>query len=104
MPSWLTFPPVSVTRYWMVLTPCALIVAVPAAPVLVHVCPPLSEYWRVEIAPFGPLRSAIDGGAIVPASSTLRVVVGALGERAEVLGAAATQLRRAPEILAARLP
>jgi len=51
-----------------------------------------------------PIRSAIERLAVAPAARDVRVTKGALGENAEVLGAAAIQLARAPEALAARLP
>jgi predicted NBD/HSP70 family sugar kinase/DNA-binding transcriptional ArsR family regulator len=50
-----------------------------------------------------PIRAAIGDGAVAPAASSVRVIVGELGERAEVLGAATTQLARAPQALANRL-
>ncbi|MDA0181335.1 ROK family transcriptional regulator [Solirubrobacter phytolaccae] len=50
-----------------------------------------------------PLRSAVARGAVAPAVDTVEIVVGELGERAEVLGAAAMQLERAPAVLAARM-
>jgi predicted NBD/HSP70 family sugar kinase len=50
-----------------------------------------------------PIRTAIERRVIAPAASTVRVVPSALGERAEVTGAAAMQLTRAPQALAERL-
>ncbi|MBE2320795.1 ROK family transcriptional regulator [Solirubrobacter sp. CPCC 204708] len=50
-----------------------------------------------------PIREAVDRRAILPAARAVRVVRGSLGEHAEVLGAAAVQLARAPEALAGRL-
>jgi predicted NBD/HSP70 family sugar kinase len=50
-----------------------------------------------------PIRTAIGEGAVAPAARSVRVTVGELGERAEVLGAATTQLARAPQALASRL-
>jgi hypothetical protein len=50
-----------------------------------------------------PIRTAIHEGAVAPAASAVRVIVGELGGRAEVLGAATTQLARAPQALANRL-
>jgi predicted NBD/HSP70 family sugar kinase len=50
-----------------------------------------------------PIRRGIDEGSVVPAASSVRVIAGELGERAEVMGAATTQLARAPEALASRL-
>jgi len=61
-----------------------------------------------ELAPAGetllePIRAAIERRVIAPAASSVRVVPSTLGERAEVTGAAATQLTRAPQALAERL-
>ena len=50
-----------------------------------------------------PIRKAIDERAVSPAAAAVRVITGELGDRAEVLGAATTQLARAPEALANRL-
>jgi predicted NBD/HSP70 family sugar kinase len=50
-----------------------------------------------------PIRAAVERRAVPPAARAVRVVRGTLGEHAEVLGAAAVQLARAPEALAARL-
>jgi predicted NBD/HSP70 family sugar kinase len=50
-----------------------------------------------------PIRRAVQRRAVAPAASDVRITVGALAENAEVLGAAAIQLARAPEALAARL-
>ena len=50
-----------------------------------------------------PLRVAIQRRAIAPAVAAVRVTEGALGERAEVLGAAALLLSQAPHALARRL-
>jgi predicted NBD/HSP70 family sugar kinase len=50
-----------------------------------------------------PIRREIDAGAVAPAAGSVRVVGGQLGDRAEVLGAATTQLARAPHALANRL-
>src|SRR5439155_764503 len=50
-----------------------------------------------------PLRQAIERRAIAPAVAAVRVTEGALGERAEVLGAAALLLSQAPHALARRL-
>jgi predicted NBD/HSP70 family sugar kinase len=50
-----------------------------------------------------PIRRSIEEGAVAPAAASVRVILGELGERAEVLGAATTQLARAPEALASRL-
>ena len=51
-----------------------------------------------------PIRAAVERRAVAPAARDVRIAQGALGENAEVLGAAAIQLARAPEALAARLP
>ena len=50
-----------------------------------------------------PIREAVERRAVPPAAKAARVVRGTLGEHAEVLGAAAVQLTRAPEALAGRL-
>src|SRR3954470_10051701 len=50
-----------------------------------------------------PLRVAIQRRAIAPAVAVVRVTEGALGPRAEVLGAAALLLSQAPHALARRL-
>jgi predicted NBD/HSP70 family sugar kinase len=50
-----------------------------------------------------PLRVAIQRRAIAPAVAGVRVTEGALGQRAEVLGAAALLLSQAPHALARRL-
>ncbi len=50
-----------------------------------------------------PLRTAIARHAIAPAVAAVHVTEGALGERAEVLGAAALALSEAPHALARRL-
>jgi predicted NBD/HSP70 family sugar kinase/biotin operon repressor len=50
-----------------------------------------------------PIRHAVRRQAVAPAADAVRVVPSALGDRAEVLGAAAIQLARAPEAMAARL-
>ena len=50
-----------------------------------------------------PIRAAVVETAVAPAVAAVRVVAGELGERAEVLGAAAIQLARAPEALARRM-
>jgi predicted NBD/HSP70 family sugar kinase len=50
-----------------------------------------------------PLRSAIAASVIGPAAAAVETRVGALGERGEVLGAAALVLAGAPELLARRL-
>jgi predicted NBD/HSP70 family sugar kinase len=50
-----------------------------------------------------PLRTAIERRAIAPAVAAVRVTQGALGDKAEVLGAAAVLLSQAPHALARRL-
>jgi predicted NBD/HSP70 family sugar kinase len=50
-----------------------------------------------------PIRRAVQRRAVAPAAADVRIAIGALAENAEVLGAAAIQLARAPEALAARL-
>jgi predicted NBD/HSP70 family sugar kinase len=50
-----------------------------------------------------PIRIAIARHAVSPASAAVRVVGSELGERAEVLGAAASQLARAPQELMSRI-
>jgi len=50
-----------------------------------------------------PIRTAIERHAVAPAASELRVTVGTLGDRAEVLGAAALILAQSPHALASRL-
>ncbi|MDA0167339.1 ROK family transcriptional regulator [Solirubrobacter ginsenosidimutans] len=50
-----------------------------------------------------PIRAAVERRVIAPAASAVRVVTSELGERAEVTGAAALQLARAPVALAERL-
>ncbi|HEX7400332.1 MAG TPA: ROK family transcriptional regulator [Candidatus Limnocylindrales bacterium] len=50
-----------------------------------------------------PLRAAIDRYSVPPAAASVQVVAGMLGDRAEVLGAAALVLARSPRALAARV-
>jgi hypothetical protein len=50
-----------------------------------------------------PIRAAVRRRALAPAAQAVKIVCGELGEHAEVLGAAAIQLSRAPEELARRL-
>ena len=50
-----------------------------------------------------PIRTAVERHAVAPAVASVRVTAGELGEQAEVLGAAALLLGRAPEALARRL-
>jgi predicted NBD/HSP70 family sugar kinase len=50
-----------------------------------------------------PIRESVERRAVPPAARAVRVIRGTLGEHAEVLGAAAVQLARAPEALAGRL-
>jgi predicted NBD/HSP70 family sugar kinase len=49
-----------------------------------------------------PLRAAIDRYSVAPAAASVRVVAGTLGDRAEVLGAAALILAGSPGALAQR--
>jgi len=51
-----------------------------------------------------PIRAAIARYAVPPAGAAVEVVRGTLGERAEVLGAAALVLGESPQVLAQRLP
>jgi predicted NBD/HSP70 family sugar kinase len=50
-----------------------------------------------------PIRSSMERHSVPPAAAGLRVEAGELGERAEVLGAAALVLARSPHALARRL-
>jgi predicted NBD/HSP70 family sugar kinase len=50
----------------------------------------------------GTVRTAIDRHAIAPAAAGVQVVLGELGARAEVLGAASLVLARTPELLVQR--
>ena len=50
-----------------------------------------------------PIRESVRRRCVAPAAAAVRIVVSPLAERAEVLGAAAIQLARAPEALARRL-
>jgi predicted NBD/HSP70 family sugar kinase len=50
-----------------------------------------------------PIRESVELRAVPPAARAVRVIRGTLGEHAEVLGAAAVQLSRAPDALANRL-
>jgi hypothetical protein len=50
-----------------------------------------------------PLGDAIRRFAVAPAGSAVRVMAGALGDRAEVLGAAALVLAHSPVALARRV-
>jgi predicted NBD/HSP70 family sugar kinase len=50
------------------------------------------------------VRAAIERSAVAPAAGAVRVVAGTLGERAEVLGAAALLLAQSPHTLALRVP
>ena len=50
-----------------------------------------------------PLQRAIAESVIRPSAAAVETRVGALGERAEVLGAAALVLASAPKLLARRL-
>jgi hypothetical protein len=49
------------------------------------------------------LRQAIERSVIAPSAAAVETRLGALGERAEVLGAAALVLAGAPALLARRL-
>jgi predicted NBD/HSP70 family sugar kinase len=50
------------------------------------------------------VRRAIARSTVAPAAEAVRVVAGTLGERAEVLGAAALLLAESPHTLALRVP
>ncbi len=50
-----------------------------------------------------PIRAAIERHSIAPAAASVRVAAGALGPRAEVLGAAALILAQSPHALAERV-
>ena len=50
-----------------------------------------------------PIEAAIERHSVAPAADAVRVTAGMLGDRAEVLGAAALVLARTPRALAARL-
>jgi len=69
-------------------------------PSLVIIGGELSEAGDVLL---DPIRAAIAQSAVPPAAAAVRITAGELGTRAEVLGAASTQLARAPQALAARL-
>jgi predicted NBD/HSP70 family sugar kinase len=58
----------------------------------------LAEAGEVVLA---PLRAAIEQHSIAPAAGAATVRAGALGDRAEVMGAVALILRQSPAILAA---
>jgi predicted NBD/HSP70 family sugar kinase len=49
------------------------------------------------------VREAIDRSTVAPAGAAVRVAAGTLGERAEVLGAAALLLAQSPHTLALRV-
>jgi predicted NBD/HSP70 family sugar kinase len=51
----------------------------------------------------GPVRTAVERYSIPPAAEAVRVTQGQLGERAEVLGAAALILGQSPQVLAQRV-
>jgi len=51
-----------------------------------------------------PIRAAIARYSVPPAGAAVVVTRGTLGDRAEVLGAAALVLRESPQVLAQRLP
>ena len=50
-----------------------------------------------------PIRTAIARYSVPPAGAAVEIVRGTLGERAEVLGAAALVLGESPQVLAQRL-
>jgi predicted NBD/HSP70 family sugar kinase len=61
-----------------------------------------------DLAPAGavlldPIRAAIERHGVSPAAGAVRVTAGALGDRAEVLGAAGLILAQSPRALAARV-
>ena len=49
------------------------------------------------------IRSSIERNAVMPASGAVNVTAGTLGDRAEVLGAAALILAQSPRVLARRV-
>jgi predicted NBD/HSP70 family sugar kinase len=51
-----------------------------------------------------PIRAAIARYSVPPAGAAVEIVRGTLGDRAEVLGAAALVLRESPQVLAQRIP
>jgi predicted NBD/HSP70 family sugar kinase len=61
------------------------------------------ELAAADEALLQPIRDAVEQRAVPPAAKAARVVRSTLGAHAEVLGAAAVQLARAPEALAGRL-
>lgn len=50
-----------------------------------------------------PIRATIHGHSLTGAAATAKVITGVLGDRAEVLGAAALVLARSPAALAERM-
>ncbi len=50
-----------------------------------------------------PLKQAVQRHSVAPAAAAVQVTAGALGDRAEVLGAAALILARSPRVLAQRV-
>ena len=61
-----------------------------------------------DLAPAGavlldPIRAAIERHAVPAAAGAVRVTVGTLGDRAEVLGAAGLILAQSPHALATRI-
>lgn len=78
-----------------------------AASMLVNVLNPELVVIGGDLARSGdvllePIAAAIDRHSVAPAAATVRVTPGLLGDRAEVLGAAALILARSPRALAAR--
>jgi predicted NBD/HSP70 family sugar kinase len=61
------------------------------------------ELARAGDALLAPVRTAIAEYSVPPAAAAVRVVPGTLGERAEVLGAAALILAQSPQALVQRL-
>jgi predicted NBD/HSP70 family sugar kinase len=79
-----------------------------AAAMLVNVLNPELVVIGGDLAAAGPvlldpITAAIERHSVVPAAHAVRVTAGMLGERAEVLGAAALILARSPKVLAQRL-
>ena len=61
-----------------------------------------------DLAPAGdvlldPIAAAIERHTVAPAAAEVTVTAGMLGERAEVLGAAALILAQSPRVLVARM-
>jgi len=79
-----------------------------AAAMLVNILNPELVVVGGDLASAGevlldPITAAIERHSVAPAASSARVVPGALGPRAEVLGAAALILAKSPRALVARL-